>query len=124
MKLPAIITANLLSLVATLILPMSAAVADTEAEAAKAVCKDNWMLSDASRTCLPTRLDGMPAGAAPAQCAFVLDCVVNMDCTLDKPCTGDSGTTLKRDIQWIGWADDVSDLNNCGGTIQTEACIQ
>ncbi len=124
MKLTAIITANLLSLTAMLMLPMSAAVADTESEAAKAVCEDNWMLSDASRTCLPTRVDGKPAAAAPAQCAFVLDCVVNMDCTLGKPCNADSGATVQRNIVWSGWAYEVSDLNNCGGTIQTGACTQ
>ena len=127
MKLTVIIAANLLSLAAMLMLPMSAAVADTEdteSEAAKAVCEDNWVLSDASRTCLPTQVTGKAAGVVPAQCVFVSNCVVNMDCTLDKPCTGDSGATVQTNIVWLGWAYEVPDLNNCGGTIQIEACTQ
>lgn len=100
---------------------LTASISANASDAAKEDCFDQWVQSDANRTCLPIQISGSPAEKAE-QCAFTFRCIVNMDCTLESPCNKDSGAIVESGMSWQGAIGDVSRLQNCSGTIQALPC--
>ena len=111
----------LAALLMTMALSPRVSASEDHAQAAQEECEDQWMLSEAHMTCLPSKVTPDP-NRAVLHCKFEMACVVNMPCTYAAPCGPDSGAVTKDGITWQGPIYNVANLRNCGGAIGTQPC--